>query len=60
MKTNETATPKKATKRGKNYGHHSGLHGEARIARTQQNKDRRAAARERWLAKRQSKQAATP
>lgn len=51
--------PKKTSaQRGKNYGHHSGLHGDARKARTKENKARRAAARLRRFAKRAARRAA--
>ena len=51
--TAQSTPPKKSAKvRGKNYGHHSGLHGEARNIRTRENKTRRAAARARKAAKR--------
>lgn len=54
QKTTEAKAPTKQGKRGKNYGHHSGLHGDARKARTAQNKARRLATYVRWLEKRNS------
>lgn len=58
MKHNDKSTvqtQKKSPKRGPNYGHHSGLHGDARKARTLENKARRLKAMTRWLLKRQAK-----
>lgn len=54
----ESKPAKSDKKRGRNYGHHSGLHGDARKARTKENKARRAAARLRRFAKRATRRAA--